>query len=73
MGGVIGSLQAMEAIKYLAGVGKLLTGSLLTYDALTMEFRKIKLPGQKSDCAVCGEHPSITKPFDYAPPVCELE
>ena len=38
MGGVIGSLQAMEAIKYLLGVGDLLTGRLLTYDALTMEF-----------------------------------
>lgn len=44
MGGVIGSLQAMEAIKYLIGVGELLTGYLLTYDALTMEFHKIKLP-----------------------------
>jgi molybdopterin/thiamine biosynthesis adenylyltransferase len=73
MGGVIGSLQAMEAVKYVAGVGKLLTGFLLTYDALTMEFRKIKLPGQRSDCAVCGESPSITKPFDYAPAACEFE
>jgi molybdopterin/thiamine biosynthesis adenylyltransferase len=73
MGGVIGSLQAMEAVKYVAGVGKLLTGYLLTYDALTMEFRKIRLPGQRSDCAVCGESPSITKPFDYAPAACEFE
>ena len=40
MGGVIGSLQAMEAIKYLLGVGDLLTGVLLTFDALTMEFHK---------------------------------
>ena len=39
MGGVIGSLQAMEAIKYILGVGELLTGYLLTYDALKMEFR----------------------------------
>ena len=44
MGGVIGSLQAMEAIKYLIGVGDLLTGKLLTYDALKMEFHTIKLP-----------------------------
>ncbi|MDR1730907.1 MAG: HesA/MoeB/ThiF family protein [Synergistaceae bacterium] len=71
MGGIIGSLQAMEAIKYLARVGKLLTGSLLTCNALTMDFRKIALPARKSDCAVCGEHPSIVKPFDYAPAVCE--
>ena len=41
MGGVIGSLQAMEAIKYIIGQGELLTGYLLTYDALKMEFRKV--------------------------------
>ena len=53
MGGVIGSLQAMEAIKYLIGVGDLLTGYLLTFDALTMEFHKVKLPKDTHDCAVC--------------------
>ena len=73
MGGVIGSLQAMEAVKYIAGIGELLTGFLLTYDALEMKFRKIKLPGKTGGCAVCGEHPSITKPFDYAPAVCKVE
>jgi len=52
--GIIGSLQAMEAIKFIIGKGKLLTGSLLTYDALEMDFRKIKLPRVK-DCAVCGK------------------
>ncbi|MDR3313995.1 MAG: molybdopterin-synthase adenylyltransferase MoeB [Oscillospiraceae bacterium] len=72
MGGVIGSLQAMEAVKYLIGKGDLLTGALLTYDALKMEFRKIKLPG-RNDCAVCGEHPSILQPFDYALPSCDLK
>lgn len=54
MCGVIGSLQAMEAIKYLLGVGDLLTGYLLTYDALKMEFRKVKLPKDTHDCPVCG-------------------
>lgn len=54
MGGVIGSLQAMEAVKYLTGQGALLTGKLLTYDALKMEFRTIKLPKDKH-CAVCVE------------------
>jgi molybdopterin/thiamine biosynthesis adenylyltransferase len=71
MGGIIGSLQAMEAIKYIVGVGKLLTGSLLVYDALTMEFRKIKLP-KRNECAVCGEHPTITTPIDYAVAACEV-
>lgn len=57
MGGVIGSLQAMEAVKYLLGVGELLTGRLLTYDALTMEFRTVKLPKDTSGCPVCGKQP----------------
>ena len=70
MAGVIGTLQAMEAIKYLLGVGKLLTGYLLTYDALDMEFRKIKLPEHVPDCAVCGDHPTIIQPIDYEKPTC---
>ena len=72
MGGVIGSLQAMEAIKYIIGQGDLLTGRLLTYDALKMEFRTIKLP-KNPDCAVCGTNPTITKPIDYEQAVCELK
>ena len=71
MGGVIGSLQAMEAIKYLTGVGELLTGRLLTYDALKMEFRTIKLPGRVSTCPVCGDHPTITALIDYEQTECE--
>ena len=70
MGGVIGSLQAMEAIKYLIGKGDLLTGKLLTYDALKMEFRKINLK-KDCNCAVCGEHPTILEPIDYEQVVCE--
>lgn len=71
MGGVIGSLQAMEAIKYIVGVGDLLTGKLLTYDAINQEFRKIKLPSDTSKCPVCGEHPTITELIDYEQEVCE--
>lgn len=73
MGGVIGSLQAMEAIKYIIGKGEILTGYLLTYDALTMEFRKVGLPRDIRRCAVCGEHPTITEPVDYELNVCEDE
>ena len=51
--GVIGSLQAMEAIKYLTGAGEPLTGALLTYDALTQEFRKVRVPTDDG-CAACG-------------------
>jgi molybdopterin/thiamine biosynthesis adenylyltransferase len=71
MGGVIGSLQAMEAVKYLLGVGELLTGYLLTYDALKMEFRKVKLPSKVKDCAVCGENPTIHELIDYEQAECD--
>ena len=70
MGGVIGSLQAMEAIKYILGVGDLLTGQLLTYDAIKQEFHKIKLPWNDKGCAVCGEHPTITELIDYEQAEC---
>lgn len=53
--GTIGTLQATEAIKYILGTGELLTGYLLTYDALTSEFRKIKLPPPNKECSACGE------------------
>lgn len=64
--GVIGSLQAMEAIKFLLREGELLVGYLLTYDALKMEFRKVKLPSHRADCAVCGMNPTIITPRDEA-------
>ena len=51
--GTIGCLQALEAIKYITGAGQLLTGCLLTFDGLKMEFRKLKLPKSES-CPVCG-------------------
>ncbi len=50
--GVIGTLQATEAIKSIVGIGELLTDSLLTYNALTMRFRKV--PVQRNpDCLGC--------------------
>lgn len=71
MGGVIGSLQAMEAVKYIIGRGELLTGCLLTYDAMSMTFRKIKLPENTENCPVCGKHPTITQLIDYEQTECE--
>ncbi|MCD8397304.1 MAG: molybdopterin-synthase adenylyltransferase MoeB [Lachnospiraceae bacterium] len=71
MGGVIGSLQAMEAIKYITGAEDLLTGYLLTFDAIKMEFRKIRLPKPDGSCAVCGAHPTITELIDYEQTECE--
>ena len=72
MGGVIGSLQAMEAIKYIIGKGDLLTGKLLTYDALKMEFHTIKLP-KDDHCAVCGDEPTVTELIDYEQAECDLK
>jgi molybdopterin/thiamine biosynthesis adenylyltransferase len=72
MGGIIGTLQATEALKYLLGMDGLLNGYLLTYDALAMEFRKIRLKSN-SGCPVCGETPSITALIDYEEPACELK
>ena len=72
MGGVIGSLQAMEAVKYITGTGELLVGYLLTYDALKMEFHKIKLPPRGKGCAVCSDTPTITELIDYEQAECDL-
>ena len=52
------------------GVGKLLTGYLLTYDAINQEFHKVKLPSNTDGCAVCGKHPTITELIDYEQVVC---
>ena len=48
-------------------------GYLLTFDALSMQFRKIKLPPRGSGCAVCSDHPTITKLIDYEQAACELK
>ncbi len=70
--GVIGTLQAAEAMKYLLGIGDLLTNALLTYNALTTEFRKIKL-NRNPDCPLCGSHPVIIELRDEQQVVCDLK
>jgi len=67
--GVIGSLQATEAIKYLLGIGDLLTDTLLTYRALTMRFRRVPV-GRNPDCRLCGRTPEVTELIDEARMVC---
>jgi sulfur-carrier protein adenylyltransferase/sulfurtransferase len=64
--GVLGALQATEAIKLITGVGEPLVRRLLTYDALEMRFSEFRV-ARRSDCAVCGDAPTITEPRD-APP-----
>jgi adenylyltransferase/sulfurtransferase len=62
--GVIGLIQATEALKLVVGIGKSLMNRLLLYDALEMRFRELKLR-RDPQCPVCGEHPTITKLIDY--------
>ncbi len=62
--GLIGTLQALEAIKLLTDVGQPLLGRLLHLDTLAMRFRAFNLR-RDPDCPVCGTHPSITEPIDY--------
>ena len=62
--GVIGTLQATEAIKVILGVGEPLIGRFLIFDALKMRFRELKLR-KDPDCPVCGEHPTVTQLIDY--------
>jgi hypothetical protein len=57
--GIIGVIQATEAVKVLLGIGEPLIGRLLTYDALGMRFREVKLR-RDPKCPLCGEHPTIT-------------
>jgi adenylyltransferase/sulfurtransferase len=62
--GVIGSLQAMETLKLVLGVGEGLAGRLLIFDALDMSWREVTLR-RNPDCPVCGDHPTQTGLIDY--------
>lgn len=62
--GVIGTIQANEVLKYVLGVGNLLTGRLLVFNALDSFFRQVKVP-RDPNCPVCGNNPTITKLIDY--------
>ena len=62
--GVIGTLQALEAIKLLAGIGQPAIGRLLLFDALALGLREIALRPDPA-CAACGDHPTVTGPIDY--------
>jgi adenylyltransferase/sulfurtransferase len=63
--GVIGLLQATEAVKILLGIGEPLVGRLLLYDALAMSFTELRLK-RNPECPLCGEHKTITELQDYA-------
>jgi len=62
--GIIGMVQAIEAIKLILGVGETLVGRLLHFDALKMKFREFNVR-RDPQCPVCGDAPTITAPIDY--------
>jgi adenylyltransferase/sulfurtransferase len=71
LAGTIGVLQAVEALKLVLGIGQPLTGRLMTYDALAMTFRTMKLR-HDPNCALCGTTPRITKLLDDYTVSCTL-
>lgn len=62
--GLVGSIQAVETIKQILGAGESLSGRLLIIDALSMEFRTVKLR-RNVNCPLCGENPTIKELIDY--------
>ena len=62
--GVIGTIQATEAVKLIIGIGEALINRFMIYDALRMRFRDLKLK-KDPECPVCGENPTITELIDY--------
>lgn len=67
--GVVGTLQATEAIKFILGTKTLLTNRLLIFDGLEMKFREVKIQPEE-DCPLCGTHPTITELSDSDPNAC---
>jgi adenylyltransferase/sulfurtransferase len=68
--GMLGTVQSTECIKYLAGVGDLLADSLLTFDALSMQWQRYGF-AHRDDCALCGKEPTIHELKEYAFQSCK--
>lgn len=69
--GMLGTIQATETLKFLTGAGELLTDHLLSFDAKTMNFRKIGIR-RSAECPICGKHPTITTLADCERPACDM-
>lgn len=70
--GMLGTIQAAEALKFLIGKGELLVNRLLVFDALRMSFRTVNTR-KNPDCPICGRNPSIKELIDEEQPVCDLK
>ena len=62
--GLVGSIQATDALKYFLGIGESLSSRLLLVDALSMTFREVRLK-KNPNCPLCGENPTVTELIDY--------
>ena len=62
--GLVGSIQATEALKLMLGIGESLSSRLVLIDALSMNFREVRLK-RNPDCPLCGDHPTVTELIDY--------
>ena len=71
LAGVIGTIQATEALKLILGIGRLLTDRMLDFDARRMVFREIPVK-RNPQCPLCGDHPTIMELTDHEPEVCQM-
>ncbi len=69
--GMLGTIQAAEALRYILGIGRLLTNRILIFDALNMEYTTVTIK-KNPNCPVCGENPTITELREYEQPVCDI-
>ncbi|MCW5798376.1 MAG: molybdopterin-synthase adenylyltransferase MoeB [Nitrospira sp.] len=71
LAGVIGTIQATEALKLILGIGRPLTDRMLDFDARNMRFREIAVK-RNPRCPLCGDHPTVTELIDHEQAICEL-
>ncbi len=69
--GMLGTVQATEALKYLTGIGTPLSNRVLSFDALSMEWRTVPVK-RDHKCPVCGDNPTITELVEYEQPACAI-
>ena len=72
LAGIIGTIQATEALKLVLGIGRPLTDRMLDFDARRTSFREIKTR-RNPNCPLCGEHPTIRELFDHEPESCAVK
>ncbi len=69
--GMLGTIQAAETLRYILGIGKLLTDRILFFDAFNMEYNTVQVK-KNPNCPICGKDPWITELKEYEQPVCDL-